>query len=1112
MGPVLVLLLAAAGQVPIPEALDLEIGVVLDVEHRAEEPRLFRAELEGGQAYVLEVGQRELDVLVEITAPDGTSRTFDAPLLRFGPERLLIEPLASGLYQISVRSTEYKRDPARLELRLDPRGPLEGADQHGREALRFELRAAESNHAGNMDQWRQAADLYQAAAESWRSTGAYAEEARARLALAWLLYGNLSAWQESVQEAARATELYDRLDKPGALAAAMHVQAAGLLEQAEFAQAEALLNSAMRIREQRSERYERARVINELGVSAALQGKWLAARQSFEEAALRLHAEGEWAEEFKARSNLASVDQTLGNLKQALQGYERILELIRPGELQAWRGDLLDNMATAYRALGHLSEALASYSQALAVHEEHGSFKGRGRSLSGLGVTYYGFGDLDLARDYLERALEVRRDARDGPGQVSTLLFLGGVYLEQGDADRAIQAHGAAIELAASPRERARAQVMLSRDLAAAGQIVEALAMLETAHATGVEAGTPIVAADALLEQGRLLLEARRIDEAEAPLQQALQHYRALSWTSGEAQALHQLGRVAYRRGELDQALKHAAGAIDRTEKLRNLIVNPELRASFLATQRDPYSLYIAIALDLADRASGSVRDSWLARALETSERARMRAMLELIEDTASGRLHAGDAALEAQRSTLYATLAGLRARQSRLLERGRDAATLVEVSAALSRVETELQVLESEIRRKDPRQASLTAPATLDARQIQAALDEEVTLLQYELGEERSWLFAVNHDSISAHPLPARSEIEALARRAHRLLQHANPDRGLRAERDSTLASLSSMLVEPARPLRDTLVLALDGALHLLPFAALPDLRTSGENKPLVAAYDLVNVPSVSVLVAQRELRAARQHPVRTVAVFADPVFTADDSRFLAQPQVNEVRTEPDARVPNMPGSLDALPRLPGTAKEAEAIAALVPAEQRVVLMGFDATRAAVLDTKLDEFRILHFATHALVDDRYPALSALAFTSLGADRSPLDGLLRLHEVYNLSLAADLVVLSACETALGRELRGEGLLSLTRGFLHAGSDSVVASLWRAPDRATAELMGDFHEAVLLEGLTPAVALSRAQLARYETRGFGNPYYWASFVAHGEWRSMAASRHALEADR
>jgi len=191
-------------------------------------------------------------------------------------------------------------------------------------------------------------------------------------------------------------------------------------------------------------------------------------------------------------------------------------------------------------------------------------------------------------------------------------------------------------------------------------------------------------------------------------------------------------------------------------------------------------------------------------------------------------------------------------------------------------------------------------------------------------------------------------------------------------------------------------------------------------------------------------------------------------------------------------------LPRLLFSRREAMAIVSLVPAGEGFEALDFQASRETAMSTDLAQYRILHFATHGLLDNKHPELSGLVFSLVTPEGESRDGFLDLHDVYNLSLRADLVVLSACETALGKEVSGEGLLGLTRGFMHAGATRVIASLWKVDDAATADLMARFYKAMLQQGLRPAAALRQAQEELREQKRWSSPYYWGAFVLQGDW--------------
>jgi CHAT domain-containing protein len=192
-------------------------------------------------------------------------------------------------------------------------------------------------------------------------------------------------------------------------------------------------------------------------------------------------------------------------------------------------------------------------------------------------------------------------------------------------------------------------------------------------------------------------------------------------------------------------------------------------------------------------------------------------------------------------------------------------------------------------------------------------------------------------------------------------------------------------------------------------------------------------------------------------------------------------------------------LPRLPFSRREAQAILSVTPEGQGMQALDFKASRATATGPDLSQYRVVHFATHGLLNSEHPELSGLVLSLVDPRGTPQDGFLGLEDVYNLNLSADLVVLSACETGLGKEIQGEGLLGLTRGFMYAGASRVVASLWSVNDAATAELMRHFYKAMEQDGLRPAAALRWAQMEIREQERWSQPYYWAGFVIQGEWR-------------
>jgi CHAT domain-containing protein len=308
------------------------------------------------------------------------------------------------------------------------------------------------------------------------------------------------------------------------------------------------------------------------------------------------------------------------------------------------------------------------------------------------------------------------------------------------------------------------------------------------------------------------------------------------------------------------------------------------------------------------------------------------------------------------------------------------------------------------------------------------------------------------------------------------------------------------------------------DGALQYIPFAVLPRPGQQeiggGAGEPLMVQSEIVNIPSASMVLELRGNFNDRQPARKALAVLADPVFDDQDPRVSTRQQVSRSQnpTEVSSHNRNLPKDLERsladagstgqgwkIPRLPFSRREAEAITADAAPGNRLEAIDFQASRATAMSPQLAEYRVVHFATHGVLDSRTPALSGIILSLVDQHGRPQDGFLRLWDIYNLHLPADLVVLSACQTALGKEIKGEGIVGLTRGFMYAGAARVMASLWQVDDVATAELMSQFYQRFLKKNMSPASALRAAQVSLWKQKRWHDPYFWGAFQLQGEWK-------------
>jgi len=395
--------------------------------------------------------------------------------------------------------------------------------------------------------------------------------------------------------------------------------------------------------------------------------------------------------------------------------------------------------------------------------------------------------------------------------------------------------------------------------------------------------------------------------------------------------------------------------------------------------------------------------------------------------------------------------------------------------------------------------------------------------LLEYALGETNSFLFFITKTGFTSYFLPKRSDIEKKALELRNLMiarsvSEIEPDFAARVqsadkEYPKAAAELSEMLLKPVedRLRNQRIIIVADGALQYIPFEALPTPQTARTSTPaeLIIAHEIGYLPSASSLAIIRQEESRREKADRTIAVFADPVFGLDDARLTKQSNLAPKMTMKSGPAVGRTPAVDnirpiatgpALQRLDFTAIEADAIQTFVPDPKlRLTMAGFQATRAAAMGPEIAHYKYLHFATHTVLNDQYPELSSLMLSQFDEKGTPQNGALRLRDIYNLRLSANLVVLSACETALGKDVKGEGLMSMVRGFMYSGTPRVLASLWKVDDKATAEFMTEFYRELFQNHSSASKALRQAQLQQMKRKIRNRPFYWAAFQLQGDWK-------------
>jgi tetratricopeptide (TPR) repeat protein len=834
-------------------------------------------------------------------------------------------------------------------------------------------------------------------------------------------------------------------------------------------------------------------------------------------------------EEIEALRLTARSLQSQDDKRAALTVLRRAIARVEATEARALEPDLLLDLAFNLAGVGEFPEAESVLHRVQGLLEKKRDARLAGRLWSTWGTLRIYQGDLDGARDDQERALEAAEESGDQALLSASLLNLAQGHLQAHDYARAL----ALLErgLALDPPERTRVITLVSIGIChlELGQLAEAEVRFEEARRLATRMGNAGLEGWAAGELGLVAWKRRDGDAALARFDQAIRacrrqgdsrNERAWLMNKGmvrrdqgrfadalvfyrEAERLERglrglrpsanlrkhigqcqagLGRMAEAEALFDEAVRMAAegrdtktlwetererarlyrgtgrperaraayeAALSGIESIRRSLRLESFKADFFESKVEVYAE--AIEFVLAGGGPDATR-----HAFELTERARARAFLDSLAESRARLEDTLPRELVEAEGRLLAEISRLQAAQRRGTEDARTA-------DLLAREERELQALHLRVRNEFPRFRHTRQPEPARLEDVQRSLQGGTVLLAYFLAEPRSHLWVVRSDGIVHHHLPGEAEIEGVVREAYAGF--------LDASVEPRVQPLGTLLLGPLAtgPAPGEVVLVPSGILHAVPFEALP----VGGGPPLAEVAATSYLPSASVIA---ELTGLPSPPAPRLLAVADASFEGGASA---------ARTATIA-------ALRGFGALPHSRREARAVASAFGSGATTLLLGRDAVESRFKAEDLSGYSVIHLATHGWIDPRSSARSGLV---LGVETGPDDGLLQFREILRLPLRADLVTLSACQTALGEMVTGEGMVGLFRAFLYAGSSSVVASLWNVNDEASAELMRHFYRE-LRRGRPKAEALRQARLALRAEPRYRHPYYWAPFVVIG----------------
>jgi CHAT domain-containing protein len=1086
--------------------------------------QVFRIHVEQGKLLRLVIDKGDLSISTTVYGPTD-SKLIEQTSHEFETVEISVPVEITGSYNIEVQSLERSGSNRAYELRVEQLMPTTARDRLDSEALQVFAGAEDLRATWTEISLRKAIIQYDSAASIWSSMSDHANASRALL--------------RSGDTCLLVTEYRDAFER---------------------------YRRALFVAGKTDDQLIKVRILSHTASLQSYLGKNDVADKTLRRALALLKTDSSLSETIanvhgELISHLAEVSYAKGDLAQSLKQYEQARKLVHNDRQVEARIHLFTGYI--YGSIGAPEKAVSEITQALNLYKAINNKLGEGLALTALGLSHSLDRDENRAIELHREAISIFRSIGDRHSEAIALNALGQAYENLNEYTIALNNYENALRLFQTTDAldgAAIAVFKIARIYRLSGKPDQALAFYERCLILSRAAGKVRSEANALNEaallyiyQGRNKLAInqyarirefyKRIGDRRGLatalnaygdlLLQLGQNAKALktylraqpfSENSGDkgilAETLYNLARVNRAVGSYDAALTFIKQSLDLIEDLRTRLETPDLRASYFSGVKKYYELGAEILMGLEQLRPGR---GFATEALLLNERARSRSLLDLLDESQRAfPEHAPKQLLERERE-----LRGLIRAQAQyamdLSLKGRNSSDTPEVTNQLAQLKAEYQEVLAQLRGEHPRDSSLEYSPVSGLKEIQSELRHSTLLLEYSLGEDRSYLWAVSPNSLKTYALPSRQTIEDAAHQLYKLLTALEGSKG---ETDSDYqaniaaaekayfdqaGAFSEMVLGPvANDLGNkNLLLVTEGALQYVPFDVLPVPRAAqnapGRNLRLIDTNEVSTIPSVSTLIALRATKIGRS-PLHVAAVIADPVFSLSDDRIPSNGQFATIATvsAAPARQPVEIGLAHAsasrrkdLARLSHSFEEAEAILAAAPEGTTMLAEGFDAT-PDIVNGRIGDYQILHFATHAFVDAEHPELSGIVLSMVDRNGLEKNGLMSLQDIYNLDLSAQLTVLSACQTGLGQDVKGEGLVGLTHSFMSAGSKTVISSLWKVDDLATTTLMTYFYDGLLRQGMPTAAALRSAKLRMMQHKRWSAPYYWAGFTLQGEY--------------
>lgn len=823
---------------------------------------------------------------------------------------------------------------------------------------------------------------------------------------------------------------------------------------------------------------------------------------------------------------MANTYKSQANYEEATKYYQNAIDLSEKSGFIRLEGRSLSSLGVIYKLQGEYQKALDFFQKALAKNEMALDNDGISQTLGNIGATYTALGEYEKSINHFEKQLNLCQ-------KMLNYEHIAGLYNNIAVSKVRLNDYPAALqylEKALNLSEKINFLYGQGTYLSNIGKIYEKLKdyrksieYYQKSAAIHKKTGDHETEAIMLSNMGMAYKQLSEPEKAIECYNEALKMHRSLNLQRDAAVTLQRIAQLQKEQNKLVDAKNSMEAALNIIEIIQKNILVGDLRISNFSSTYEFYNDYID-TLMLLHSQNPSI--GYNAQAFEVNEKVHGRSLLELLaQNSINPTLKINNDLIEQERE--------IRNKINQKAEELFKSKLTLEKSKLIEKdiqeLEIEIQKVESKINEQNPTYASLINPKTLTLKEVQdKVLDDNTVLLEYSLGRERSYLWVISKNAMRSFEIGPSNNINELSQDIHKGISQFFSE--ARFERDQNkileileqnnkqihnkILALSKNILAPASSLLlpgKKLLIVPDGKLNYIPFSTIikqeeSNITNKGE-RLLLEDHEITNIVSASTLFSQR-MYLNQDKQKHEITLIGDPVFSLDDERIKPEISLIKKRETSISKTRNSIDNIEdllldtgidrsvSLSRLPFSGREILSIKSFIKDEKPNVFTDFQANRNNIINDTLKESKFIHFATHALTA-KNPKTSGIIFSLVNEEGKEIDGFLSFEQILTLNLKADMVTLSACQTALGKEVEGEGLISLGRAFAYAGAKRTIITLWKVDDEATSEFMTKFYEKLLKENMSPSTALREAQIYMLKNPKWRLPYFWAGFVIEGE---------------